>query len=80
MITFDEKLIELGIIIPDMQWPLANYVPAKQSGNLVFTAGQVCSEGDKLIKGKFGREVTVETGKVAIRMCIINCLAAIKQL
>ena len=80
MTTFDERMIELGIIIPDMQPPLANYVPAKQSGNLVFTAGQVCSVGDKAIKGKLGREVTVETGKVATRMCVINCLAAIKQL
>ena len=80
MVTFDERLIESGITIPHMQPPLANYVPAKRSGHLVFTAGQVCSIGDIAIKGKLGREVTVETGKEATRMCVINCLAAVKQL
>ncbi len=76
----EAKLNELGITIPSMPLPLANYVPAKRSGNLVFTAGQVCSLGDKIIKGKLGREIDIETGKTAVRICAINCLAAVKQL
>ena len=74
------RLKELGIVIPDIQPPLANYVPAKRTGNLVFTAGQVCSLGDNIIKGKLGREIDIETGKVAARICVINCLAAVKNL
>ena len=76
----EERLTQLGIIIPEIQPPLANYLPAKRSGNLVFTAGQVCALGDKVIKGKLGREIDVETGKEATRLCVVNCLAAIKQL
>ena len=76
----EARLNELGIVIPDMQPPLANYVPAKRTGNLIFTAGQVCSLGDKIIKGKLGREIDIETGKEAARICVINCLAAVKKL
>jgi len=80
MRNIEERLTELGIIIPEIQPPLANYLPAKRSGNLVFTAGQVCALGDKVIKGKLGRDIDVETGKEATRLCVINCLAAIRQL
>ena len=80
MKSIEEKLNELGIKIPEIQPPLANYLPAKRSGNLVFTAGQVCALGDKIIKGKLGREIDIETGKEATRLCVINCLAATRQL
>lgn len=80
MKNIEGRLAELGIAIPDIQPPLANYVPAKRSGNLVFTAGQVCSLGNKVIKGKLGREIDIATGKEATLICVINCLAAIKQL
>jgi enamine deaminase RidA (YjgF/YER057c/UK114 family) len=80
MTNVEEKLRELGILIPEIQPPLANYVPAKQSGNLVFTAGQVYAVGDKVIKGKLGQEIDIETGREATRLCVINCLAAIRQL
>lgn len=62
------------------QHSFANYVPAKRSGNLVFTGGQTCSLGEKAIKGKLGKNIDIETGKEAARMCVINCLAAVKQL
>jgi enamine deaminase RidA (YjgF/YER057c/UK114 family) len=78
--NIEGRLVEMGIIIPEIQPPLANYIPAKQSGNIVFTAGQVCAFGDKAIKGKLGREIDVETGKEATRLCVINCLAAVRQL
>lgn len=80
MQTIEERLYELGIKISDIQPSLANYVPAKRSGNLIYTAGQVCSLGDKVIKGKLGKDVDIETGKEATKICVINCLAAIKQL
>ncbi len=76
----ESTLNELGIVIPDIQPPIANYVPAKRTGNLIFTAGQVSSLGDKIIKGKLGREIDIETGKAAARICVINCLAAVRNL
>lgn len=79
-IDIEGRLKELGIFIPDMPLPIANYVSAKRTGNLVFTAGQVCSLGDKIIKGKLGKDINIETGKEATRICVINCLAAVKQL
>lgn len=76
----ESTLNELGIVIPDIQPPIANYVPAKRTGNLIFTAGQVSSLGDKIIKGKLGREIDIETGKAAAKICVINCLAAVRNL
>lgn len=78
--NIEGRLNELGILIPDMQPPLANYVAAKRTGNLIFTAGQVCSLGDTIIKGKLGKEIDIEMGKTAARICVINCLAAVKKL
>lgn len=75
----ESRLKEIGIILPEIQPPLANYVPAKRSGNLIFTAGQVCAVGDRIIKGKLGKEIDVDTGKEATRLCAINCLAAVWQ-
>ncbi len=76
----EARLKELGIILTDMPLPLANYVSAKKTGNLVFTAGQVCSLDGKVIKGKLGKEIDIATGKAAAKICVINCLAAVKQL
>ena len=74
------RLKELGIVIPEIQSPLANYVSSKRTGNLIFTAGQVSSLGDRIIKGKLGREIDIDTGKAAARICVINCLASVKKL
>ena len=70
----------MGIVIPEMPAPLANYVAAKRTGNLVFTAGQICSVGGKVFKGKLGRDIDTTQGKEATKLCIINCLASVKQL
>lgn len=80
MENIEKRLAELGITIPDIQVPFANYVPAKRSGNLIFTAGQASASAERVIKGKVGREIDIQTGKEATRICVINCLAAIKQL
>lgn len=80
MNNVEARLQEMGITIPDMPAPLANYVAAKRTGNLVFTAGQICSVGDKVFKGKLGRDIDTVQGKEATKLCIINCLASVKQL
>lgn len=78
--TPENRLKAMGIVIPDIPAPLAHYIPAKRTGNLVFTAGQICSVRDEVYKGKLGREIDTEQGKAATKLCVMNCLAAVKQL
>ncbi len=50
MIRVEERLGEMGVTLPNLPTPIANFVPAKRAGNLVFTAGQVSAvEGRPLI-------------------------------
>jgi enamine deaminase RidA (YjgF/YER057c/UK114 family) len=72
----DKRLRERGIIIPTMPKPIANYVPAKRVGNIVYTAGQVSAAKDREYKGKLGVDFSIELGQEATRACAINCLAA----
>src|SRR5690242_9753020 len=61
--------------------PLASYVPAVRSGNLVYTSGQVPVENGKLARsGKVGADVTPEEGKALARICVLNALAAVDSL
>jgi enamine deaminase RidA (YjgF/YER057c/UK114 family) len=72
-----DRLHELGIELPDVPKPLANYVPAKRVGNLVTTAGQVSVGGGREYKGQVGNALSVDEGREAMRACAINCLAAL---
>jgi len=70
----------MGIIIPGVPKPAASYVPAIQTGNLVYTSGQGCKKDGILVyKGKLGKDLTVEEGYEAAKISIINCLAIIKE-
>ena len=80
MSQIETKLQEMGITLPENPSPLANYIPAKKSGNLVYTSGHVSALGNKSFKGKMGRDIDTEKGKLATCACVINCLASIKQL
>ena len=73
-----EKLSELGLTLPTAAAPVAAYVPAVRSGNLIFTAGQLPVVDGKLVKeGKVGSDVTVEDAKELAQICALNALAAI---
>ncbi|MDT0197455.1 RidA family protein [Arthrobacter sp. AB6] len=66
--------------LPSPPVPVANYVPVRQVGNLVFTAGQTPTRNGVLtISGKLGRELTIEQGQEASATAVLNCLAALKQ-
>ena len=73
----DDRLRELGISLPTPRAPMANYVPARRVGNLVYTAGQVSTSAERDIKGKLGAELSIEQGREAARVCALNCLAAV---
>jgi enamine deaminase RidA (YjgF/YER057c/UK114 family) len=75
------RLAELGIELPEVAKPLASYVPAVRSGNLVYTSGQLPMQAGKLAAtGKLGDDVTPEQGKALARICTLNALAAVDSL
>jgi enamine deaminase RidA (YjgF/YER057c/UK114 family) len=76
-----QRLAELGLELPAVAAPAGSYIPAKASGSLVFTAGQVPFVDGKLPKtGKVGAEVTAEEAKDLARICALNALAAVDAL
>ncbi|BBY51157.1 LysR family transcriptional regulator [Mycolicibacterium arabiense] len=79
--AWSERLTELGIELPDVVAPLAAYVPAVRTGNLVYTAGQLpIVAGELVATGKVGAEVTAEDAQALARTCGLNALAAVHAL
>ena len=77
----EERLTELGLFIPEAPKPVAAYIHAKKTGNLIFTAGQLpMVNGELISKGLLGQDVEIEEANKAARICTINALAAIKGL
>ena len=77
--SIEARLKELQITVPEANKPVAAYVPAVRTGNLIFVSGQVPVEAGELkYKGILGKDMSVEDGYAAARICAINCLAAIK--
>jgi enamine deaminase RidA (YjgF/YER057c/UK114 family) len=78
--TPEEKLKELGATLPPTSAPVANYVPAVRTGNLVFLAGQISRGADgKVIAGKAGGGVTTEQAAAAARQTALAMLATLKK-
>jgi enamine deaminase RidA (YjgF/YER057c/UK114 family) len=72
-----EKLKELGIVIPSPVLAMGSYVPAVLAGDLLFVAGHPPVENGVIkYKGKVGKDLSLEDGRRAAELCIINCLAA----
>jgi enamine deaminase RidA (YjgF/YER057c/UK114 family) len=72
------RLQELGLVLPQVAAPVASYVPAVRTGDLVYTSGQLPTESGKLAAtGKVGAEVSPEQGKALARICALNALAAV---
>ena len=77
----DARLNELGLVIPEPAKPVAAYVPAMRTGNLIFVSGQLpMVKGELKWKGIVGQDLDIASGYDAARICAINCLAAVKTL
>jgi len=77
MSKLDERLAELGLTIPPVAKPVAAYVPAVITGNLVFTSGQLpFVDGVLPATGKVGAEIDPDVAKELSRTCVLNGLAA----
>lgn len=78
--SFEKRIQELGLTIPPTPKPAANYVPAVKTGKLIFASGQTPMVNGKLsIKGKLGREVSIEEGQQAARISLLNALSAVRS-
>lgn len=66
--------------LPSAPVPVANYMPVRQVGNLVFTSGQTPTrDGVLTISGKLGRDLSIEQGQEASATAVLNCLSALRQ-
>lgn len=75
------RLKELGLALPAVATPAGSYIPARRSGNLVFTAGQVpFVDGAVAATGKVGAAVSPEQAYDLARICTLNALAAVDGL
>ena len=78
---WSERLAELGVELPPVVPPVAAYVPAVRTGNLVYTSGQLPMRSGSLAQtGKVGGQVSPEEAKALARMCALNALAAVNSL
>lgn len=79
----EQKLAELGLVVPDVAPPVAAYVPAVRDGDLVWTSGQLPMVGGSMaVTGKVGTGegcVSPEQAKDLARTCALNALAAVKS-
>jgi enamine deaminase RidA (YjgF/YER057c/UK114 family) len=76
--TVEDTLAGMGISLQEPTAPAASYIPAVQVGNLLFVSGNT---GSRLhdIRGKVGRDVTVEQGYEAAKWTMVSLLAVVKQ-
>ncbi|HMO54011.1 MAG TPA: RidA family protein [Tepidiformaceae bacterium] len=78
--TIAARLTELGITIPPKRGPMANYVSAVTTGNLVFLSGHgPYREDGSMITGRLGADLTIEQGYEAARATVLACLASLKE-
>jgi len=76
----DEQLKKLNIKIPDAPDPVGAYVAYKKIGKLLYISGQLPIDNDgKIMKGKIGKDLSLEDGQKASRLCVINILAQAKK-
>ena len=77
--SFDKKILELGLKLPEAKAPAGNYVATKIVGKLLYISGQISiSDDGKLIKGKIGKDLTTEQGYDAAKRCGLNIIAQAK--
>jgi len=78
MSQIEERLAALGVILPQPNPPVANYVPFVRHGDFVHISGQVSLDAGGGVRGIVGEDVDAETAKRAARLCAINLIAQMK--
>ncbi len=78
--SYEDKLKELNIKLPEAKAPVGNYVAAKISGKILFISGQISiDENGQLIKGKVGKDLSTDAGYNAAKRCALSIIAQVKK-
>jgi len=80
MSNIETKLSELGLSLPEVTLPAANYVPVVITGSQLVVSGQLPMQNGKFhYVGKVGREVSIEDAQACAKLCALNVLAHTKK-
>ena len=78
--SFEKKIKELKLELPEAKAPVGSYVASKVSGNLLFISGQISiSANGELIKGKLGQELKTDEGYEAAKRCGLSIISQVKK-
>ena len=78
--SYENRIKELAIKLPDAKAPVGNYVATKITGKMLFVSGQISiNEKGELIKGKVGKDLDVESGYNAAKRCALSIIAQIMK-
>ena len=78
--SFEKKINELGLTLPEAKPPVGNYVATKITNKLLFISGQISiDENGELIKGKVGKDLDTESGYNAAKRCALSIIAQVKK-
>jgi enamine deaminase RidA (YjgF/YER057c/UK114 family) len=77
--VIDERLEEMGIVLPEVFAPAGNYLGCRRTGDLLFVGGHGPVDGPNAITGKVGTDLTLEQGREAARLTALSILATMRQ-
>ena len=78
--SFEEKIKELKIVLPEAKAPVGSYIAAKKIGNFLFISGQISiNSNGELIKGKIGKDLSLEDGYNAAKNCGLSIISQLKK-
>ena len=78
--SYDDKIKELKIELPEAKAPVGNYIATKISGKMLFISGQISiDENGQLIKGKIGKDLDTESGYNAAKRCALSIISQVKK-
>ena len=78
--SFEDKIKELKLTLPEARDPVGSYVASKVVGKILFISGQISiASNGELIKGKVGRDLKTEDGYEAAKRCGLNIISQVKK-
>ena len=78
--SFEEKIKELKLVLPEAKAPVGSYIATKKVGNLLFISGQISiNSNGELIKGKIGKDLSLEDGYNAAKNCGLSIISQVKK-